>query len=155
MCLPRSRLKSPNEFFVMVQAQEQLRAARAQLREHAAAATAAAANLDLLRERCARLEEELAHAHAVAAEAVGGHIHFTTNKWHACPPFYDLPILNKNQYKLFYCFFAHLLALGSVFLRAAVLGFHSCDCMLAPALKKCRRSPRKKMPASHGRHCLT
>jgi hypothetical protein len=106
MCLPRSRLKSPNEFFVMVQAQEQLTAARAQLREHAAAATAAAANLDLLRERCARLEEELAHAHAVAAEAVGGP---TTNKWHACPPFYDLPILSQNQCNLFYCFIVSLL----------------------------------------------
>ncbi len=53
-----------------MQVQEQLTAARAQLSEQAAAATAAAANLELLRERCARLEADLADAHA-AAEAAG------------------------------------------------------------------------------------
>ena len=51
-----------------MQVQEQLTAARAQLSEQAAATTAAAANLELLRERCARLEADLADAHA-AAEA--------------------------------------------------------------------------------------
>lgn len=47
-----------------MQAQDELVAAREQLHEQGAAAAAAAANVDMLRQRCARLEAELAQAHA-------------------------------------------------------------------------------------------
>ena len=45
---------------------QELAAANAQLRDQAAAAAAANANLEILQERCARLEGELAAAQAAA-----------------------------------------------------------------------------------------
>jgi len=57
-----------------VQVTEQLTTVRAQLREQITAATAAAANLDVMRERCARLEAELAEAHAPAAGGLRNHL---------------------------------------------------------------------------------
>ncbi len=56
-------------FCTGVQAQEELVASREQLHEQVAAAAAAAANVDMLRQRCARLEAELAQAHAAGGSA--------------------------------------------------------------------------------------
>ena len=63
-CQAEAQKRTPHRLTRALLVRQELAAANAQLRDQGAAAAAANANLEFLRERCARLEAELAAAHA-------------------------------------------------------------------------------------------
>ena len=82
---------------------QELAAANAQLRDQAAAAAAANANLDFLRERCARLEGELAAAQADAEPHQPQHskLHFCKLKYVLHRIDYVRTLINMHELLLF------------------------------------------------------